>query len=171
MALLRERTVTRCVHRAAREITATAQSASDRFDQQPKRTHEGKPVLDVVPFTVQTVDLGQSRHVMNLRGDLDIAAADQAWEQVNELLTPRALVILDVSRLGVMDSSGLRVLLLARREAEARGATLTLLRPRPWLRERLRVGGVLDLFDLHFELSSALRSAGAAAATTEATAN
>ncbi len=128
-------------------------------------------MLDVVPFTVQTVDLGQSRHVMNLRGDLDIAAADQAWEQVNELLTPGALVILDVSRLGLMDSSGLRFLLLARREAEARGATLTLLRPRPWLRERLRVGGVLDLFDLHFELSSALRSAGAAAATTEATAN
>jgi anti-sigma B factor antagonist len=159
------------VHRAAREITATAQSASDRFDKQPKRTHEGKPVLDVVPFTVQTVDLGQSRHVMNLRGDLDIAAADQAWEQVNELLKPGALVILDVSRLGLMDSSGLRFLLLARREAEARGATLALLRPRPWLRERLRVGGVLDLFDLHFELSSALRSAGAAAATTEATAN
>ena len=159
------------MRRAALEITATAQSASDRFDQQPKRTQEGKPVLDVVPFTVQAVDLGHRRHVLNLRGDLDMAAADQAWEQVNELLTPGALVIVDVSRLGLMDSSGLRFLLLARREAEARGATLVLLRPRPWLRERLRVGGVLELFDLHFELSSALQSAGAAATATEASAN
>lgn len=116
-------------------------------------------MLDVVPFSVQTVDLGRSRHLVSMRGDLDLTATDEAWELVNRLLTPGALVILDVSRLGLMDSSGLRFLLLARREAEERGAALGLLRPRPWLRERLRVGGVLDLFDLHFELGSALQFA------------
>lgn len=157
------------MRRAALEITATAQSASDRFDQQPKRIQEGKPVLDVVPFSVQTFDLGHSRHVVSMRGDLDMTGADQAWEQVNKLLTPGAVVIIDVARLGLMDSSGLRLLLLARREAEERGAALGLLHPRPWLRERLRLGGVLELFELHFELDSALEFADAAA--TEGSAN
>lgn len=155
---------TRCVHRGALEITAAARSTSDRFDQQPERTQEGKPVLDVVPFSVQTFDLGHSRHVVSMRGDLDMTGADQAWEEVDKLLTPGALVIIDVARLGLMDSSGLRFLLRARRAAEERGATLGLLHPRPWLRERLRLGGVLELFALHFELDSALQFADAAAA-------
>ena len=107
-------------------------------------------MLDMVPFTVQTLDFGLGRRLMAMCGDLDITAADTAWQHVDEALTPGAILTVDVSRLGLLDSSGLRFLLLARREAETRGATLRLLNPRPWLRERLRLGGVMHLFDVRY---------------------
>lgn len=113
------------------------------------------------PFTVQTIDLGQRRHLMSISGDLEMIAADQGWHLVNKLLTPGAVLLIDVSRLGLLDSSGLRLLLLARREAKARGAALSLLGARPWLCDRLHLGGVLHLFDMHPNLSSALQAADA----------
>ena len=120
-------------------------------------------MLHAVPFAVQTIDLGQRRHLMSISGDLEMAAADQGWQLVNKLLTPGALLLIDVSRLGLLDSSGLRLLLLTRREAKARGAALSLLGARPWLCDRLRLGGVLHLFDMYPNLSSALQAADARA--------
>ncbi len=81
--------------------------------------------------------------------------ADQARQQADTLLTPRATLITDLPRLGLADGSALRFLLFTRRETDARDATLRLFGVRPWVRERLSLGDVLHLFDIDAEMATA----------------
>lgn len=146
-------------------METTSVPVSGRSQRGPsERPVMGKRVLDEAPFTVHVVDLGDRLYLMHVRGDLDMPAADNAWQRADNLLTPGAALIIDLSRLNLADSSALRFLLLARREAERRGAKLRLTGLRPWLRERLRQGGVLHLFDIRPNLAAALEPPGFKAA-------
>ena len=56
-----------------------------------------------------------------VRGELDVAVADQLGGAVDRLRSQGANVRLDLSQLGFIDSSGLRVLITAKREAVSNG--------------------------------------------------
>lgn len=114
-----------------------------------------------VPFTAQTSELGAGRRLLRLCGDLDFAGAEQAWQQADALLADNTTLVLDLACVQMADSSALRFLLLARREAAARGGALQLIGVRPWLRGRLRLGGVLELFDIRPDPGAAPRPATA----------
>lgn len=63
--------------------------------------------------------------VVRLIGELDLAVSDRVPQDLNDELL-RTFVVLDLSALEFCDSSGLRVLLDARRRAELLGGDLRL---------------------------------------------
>src|SRR3954468_16492366 len=76
-------------------------------------------------FDVAT-ELADGTAIVRLSGELDIATADDLKEalEILELGADDRLVI-DLSAVGFMDSSGLRILIAAQREATAAGYQLT----------------------------------------------
>ncbi|MEU4688741.1 STAS domain-containing protein [Actinoplanes sp. NPDC023714] len=83
---------------------------------------------------------------LQLRGELDLATADQVEEQVNRALDDGARrLVLDVAGLTFCDSSGIDMFLNAHAGAAARGAELRVSRPRGIVRRSLDVTGVLPL--------------------------
>jgi anti-sigma B factor antagonist len=72
-------------------------------------------------FTVQDVQSGQ-RHTLALSGELDIATAPDLEEAVEGLReNGGGAIVLDLSELTFMDSTGLQAILAAERLCEGRG--------------------------------------------------
>jgi anti-sigma B factor antagonist len=92
--------------------------------------------------------------LLSLAGDLDIVTAPLLQRRINELLSAgHDRLLLDADSLGFCDSTGLRVLLGARRRLTERSGELCLLRTSNVLQRLLDLSG----------LDSRLRSAGTAA--------
>ena len=78
-------------------------------------------------------------------GELDLTTASALEARLLEELAAGPDVELDVSAVPFVDSSGLRVLVVAAREAAERGVTFTLLEPLPaQMRRVLTVTGLID---------------------------
>jgi anti-sigma B factor antagonist len=82
---------------------------------------------------------------LQVRGELDLASVELVEEQVARALEsgPERLVV-DLARLTFCDSSGIDVLLKAGAEAESRGVTFRVARPRGIVRRSMEVLGVLE---------------------------
>lgn len=81
------------------------------------------------PFEID-IECEDETSRLTLNGELDIATVPHVQEAVDELLARdvRHLVI-DLGRLGFVDSSGLRLFIVLDRRAAAEGWTLGLTRP------------------------------------------
>jgi anti-anti-sigma factor len=66
---------------------------------------------------------------LTLRGELDIAVADQVTARVTELLGPRTPLRIELSELTFMDSTGFQCLCDAVRAARAAGSQLVVGEP------------------------------------------
>ena len=75
-------------------------------------------VLDEATFTVAESTGGDGAHVIRLHGELDIDAAPDLERALLRSRPAGERVVLDLSDLQFMDSTGLRVLLRARAAAE-----------------------------------------------------
>ena len=75
-------------------------------------------VLDEATFTVAESTGGDGAHVIRLHGELDIDAAPDVERALLRSRPAGQRVVLDLSELQFMDSTGLRVLLRARAAAE-----------------------------------------------------
>ena len=75
-------------------------------------------VLDEATFTVAENTGGDGAHVIRLHGELDIDAAPDLERALLRSRPAGERVVLDLSDLQFMDSTGLRVLLRARAAAE-----------------------------------------------------
>lgn len=99
---------------------------------------------------------GFSRHsetpdgdrVVRLQGELDLESARPARDELVGALEAGRRVIVDLTAVGFMDSSGLGTLVFALREAKAIGGTLTVANPQPWVRKLFEAAGVAELFGL-----------------------
>ena len=81
-----------------------------------------------------------------LRGELDLAAVPALEERlaaIEQDAGPR--IVIDISALSFIDSSGLRLLLLADGHARERGHELLLTQPTESVRRVLEMTGALDL--------------------------
>lgn len=88
---------------------------------------------------------GPGRFVVTLAGELDLAAADGLWTELQRLIEPTGVVVLDGTELRFLDSSGLRVLLLAHARAKEVGGSLRLVAPHRAVRRTLQLTGADDL--------------------------
>jgi anti-anti-sigma factor len=94
-----------------------------------------------------SVDTSASSTLLVLRGDLDIAAAPALESEVAGQRPFRAPLVLDVSELKFVDSSGLRALTAARAAAiEDTGEQAALVGCRESLRKLLELTGLLESF-------------------------
>ena len=72
----------------------------------------------------------RSQIVLPLAGDLDFATANDAFKQLLGLeLRPRSRLVLDLSEVTFMDSTGIRLILQASERARVHGAGFVVVRP------------------------------------------
>lgn len=90
--------------------------------------------------------------VASVHGRVDEATweafADRMREAVDEAATRKAELMLDLTELDYMSSRGLRVLTMAKRQAEASGLTITLASPNEIMREILAISRYDKLFHI-----------------------
>lgn len=80
-------------------------------------------------------------------GDLDLQSGPRLREQLAELLDQGAhRVVVDLADVTFIDSAGLSVLIVARQQYQAAGASMSALVP-SYLRRTFEIAGILDLLD------------------------
>ncbi len=107
-------------------------------------------------FAVRVGEAGPGRTVVTVHGELDLATADRLWTELEPLLGPRAVVVLDGSRITFLDSSGLRVLLQAGKRAGADGAAFRLVAPQPAVQRVLQLAGTEGHLETRESVAAAL---------------
>lgn len=92
-----------------------------------------------------TAERDGDRDILHLVGELDPHTAPLLKDQVDALADGGSLdVVLDLSRLVFIDSSGLRVVISAHREMADRGGQLTLQSPSDTAQRLLEITGLVD---------------------------
>ncbi|MFI8825685.1 STAS domain-containing protein [Streptomyces sp. NPDC053431] len=98
--------------------------------------------------------------VLSVGGELDMETADRLEDHLTEQLRQgRSHLVLDLSALGFMDSSGLNVLIRAFQKAREIGGDLYLAAPTPAVRRILEITGVTTTTPPHADLAEALAAA------------
>jgi anti-anti-sigma factor len=94
------------------------------------------------PFSA-TVATDGDRATVSLRGELDMSAVDRAREAIEQAEAGGAtLLVLDLSELEFMDSTGLEVVLRAARRARDSGRRLIVQRPSRYVRRLLEMTAI-----------------------------
>ena len=92
-----------------------------------------------------TVEQSEERVILHLDGELDPHTAPLLKQEVDRLADAGTRdVVLDLSRLAFIDSSGLRVVISAHREMADRGGELTLRSPSDTAQRLLEITGLVD---------------------------
>ena len=94
--------------------------------------------------------------VLAVRGEIDTLTAPVFTAATEELLTaPGEVLVMDLTEVRFLASSGLAVLISAAHRAEERGVRLQLVVTNRAVRRPLEITGTAALFDLHLDLRSA----------------
>lgn len=94
--------------------------------------------------------------VLHVRGEIDIAVADEFWRVLEPLLTAGTLVAMECSGVSFFDSMGLRVVVKAQNRAEETGAAFVLAGPSGAVARVLELSGVTGMFTTYPGLERAL---------------
>ena len=108
----------------------------------------GKPDTMEAQLKIE-LDLRGDQAVVRMVGELDMATAPKLRETVIKLLQPSlgvGVVILDLSEVTFVDSTGLGVLAASRQRVEREGGALVLRGPRPNTVKVLEVTGLDRVF-------------------------
>jgi anti-sigma B factor antagonist len=102
-------------------------------------------------MTLARDGVGEARGVavIYLEGDLDMQAEERVVAEIEATLAgPQRDVVVDLSAVPFLDSSGVRALLRGREAAQRHGVRLCVRNPRRIVEEVLRITGVAALFGL-----------------------
>jgi len=88
--------------------------------------------------------------VVRLSGEVDLSVEEHLGAMLDEALRGQLppVVVVDLAGVKFLDCAGLRVLLRARRAAQARGCVLTVRDPQPIVEQVLRILQVADVLGL-----------------------
>ena len=89
-------------------------------------------------FSRSVTNVGDS-HIVALRGELDVATAEGLFDWLTEV--SGSTVVVDLSELTFMDSSGISVMIQAK---NAFGDSFVITRPRPNIRRVFEITGLSD---------------------------
>jgi anti-anti-sigma factor len=105
--------------------------------------------VEATPDQLQvSVESGTDEQVIHLAGELDPHTAPRLQVEIDRLLEAGAsAIILDLSRLGFVDSSGLRVLIRAHQDVTRDGGRFAVRNPSPTARRLLEITGLTDLIE------------------------
>lgn len=112
-------------------------------------------------FSVRVDATSHEEPVVAVSGEIDIASAPRLKRQLIELAhgAPTAIVI-DMSDVSFMDSTGLVVLSLSRKQLEHNGGKLILAGLQPQILRLLQLAGLDDVFSIVSTRPQALPDAG-----------
>ncbi len=116
------------------------------------------PVTTTVPLDVQARNVGADTCVISIRGELDLAAAARLKASLGALgsLAHRRGIVLDLSELSYLDSTGLAVLIAFRRRLDA-GQRLAIANASGQVTRLLTLTGLLSSFDTFTSVQDAIR--------------
>ncbi|MBO0899522.1 STAS domain-containing protein [Cellulomonas sp. zg-ZUI222] len=107
---------------------------------------------------VTTEDFGV-RTVLHVTGEIDVASADRLRERVSVLLSDgRTDLVVDLTGVTFMDSTGLGLLVGALKRARLLGGRLVLVVDSERLLKVFRITGLTQVFTIHDTLVGALAS-------------
>ena len=94
--------------------------------------------------------------IVTLAGEIDLYTAPRLQSELSATMRSAdpALVVVDMSGVEFCDSTGMNVLLAARRQASERGGDLSLAAPRAPVRKILEVTGLASVFTIHDDLAT-----------------
>jgi anti-sigma B factor antagonist len=96
-----------------------------------------------------TVSSDADRTTVALRGELDMSGVDRARRAIEEAEAgPATLLVLDLSQLDFIDSTGLEVMLRAARRAHDEGRRLVVARPSNYVRRLLALTAIDQSLDV-----------------------
>lgn len=101
----------------------------------------------------------ESFTLVTLGGYIDLSTRKQLRDLLNTASKGVCHLVIDMSKLEFMDSTGLNVLIDLYRKLEARGATLDLAAPRPIVAKVLEISGLDRVFRVHTGLAQAMGGA------------
>jgi anti-sigma B factor antagonist len=108
---------------------------------------------------VCSVDLiareGDSRVVVGLRGELDVAVAVRIVAQLSVVAAREPDIIVDLTGLEFIDSSGLAALVRVREQARRAGGDLLLAAPQRQVLRLLSLTRLIDVFSVHASVEEA----------------
>jgi anti-sigma B factor antagonist len=87
--------------------------------------------------------------VVTLGGYIDLSTGDQLREVLNAAAKGTSHLVVDMSRLGFMDSTGLSVLVDVHKRLDGRGAKLALAAPQPVVAKVLAISGLDQVLALY----------------------
>jgi anti-sigma B factor antagonist len=103
---------------------------------------------------------GDSRVVVGLRGELDVAVAVRVVAELSVVAARERDIIVDLTGLEFIDSSGLAALVRVRRQARHAGGDLTLAAPQQQVLRVLTLTRLIDVFSVHASVDEAASDAG-----------
>jgi anti-sigma B factor antagonist len=106
-------------------------------------------------FTAVRKQLEDGVTLVTATGEIDLASAPALAEELS-LAGQAPLVLLDLSAVTFMDSSGLRVLLAAHTKAVKSASRLRLYGIRRAVRKPLEITGIAEILDIHETQAAAL---------------
>jgi anti-anti-sigma factor len=144
------------VHRLSkgRELTTTQSNCVEVFRMPDSKLAEqpisatGVPDADVAGAQLLTLEdaADGATHRLTLSGELDLASAPLLEQQIERLCDEGATeLLLDLSQLAFMDSTGLRVILNSAEVCQRHGCELSLTPGTPAVQRVFEITGVLEL--------------------------
>lgn len=96
--------------------------------------------------------------VLALDGDIDLQTAGPLRDRLAELTTPGRIVVVDLSDVDFLDSSGLGTFVGAANALRAAGGSLRLACPRPHVSKVFSLSRLTEVIPVHDDVSSAAAS-------------
>jgi anti-sigma B factor antagonist len=112
-----------------------------------------------VEFDESKVD---GRVVLAVRGEVDVYSAPAFRDRITELLDVDPLLVLDLTGLGFIDSTGLGVLVAGRNRSLERGGAVAFVCTQERVLKLLRITGLDAVFDIHATVDGAVAALRAA---------
>jgi anti-anti-sigma factor len=101
-----------------------------------------EPLIELGELSLRS-DRDGSVHTISLTGEMDLANAEQVEEEIVRVeATDAATIILDLTELAFIDSTGIRALIAAELRARADSNRLVFRRPPENVQRVLRIAGV-----------------------------
>jgi anti-sigma B factor antagonist len=120
---------------------------------QPGPGVAGASATEFLDTTISRPDAGTV--LLSVRGEIDTLTAPAFTAATDDLLAESGdALVVDLSEVRFLASSGLAVLISAAHRAEERGLRLQLVAPTRAVRRPLEITGTGQLFDLHTDVST-----------------
>lgn len=96
-----------------------------------------------------TLTVDGDRGVVRLRGDVDMAVADDVVDWLREAVDSTGTVLdVDLAETQFLDSTGITSLVRARQYAESRGVAMRCVNTQPWVARVFHIAGVAEYLDV-----------------------
>jgi len=123
--------------------------------RQPGRSGQSDDLLDV------RVDQGDGAAVLELAGELDLSTVPKLEDALFERVGAEAAVVVDLSRVVFIDSSGIGLLIRAFRSLNGRGPMLTVIAPGSQIERLFKIAGIDGVLPLFADREKALSAIAA----------